>query len=82
MKLPLEKYGGDPDEVVVSWVLLEGNTAEQADGATIGAVATTGVKRSGGGTIAHRAFLYGAPRVWAEIYIFCAQNTDETATRL
>ena len=24
----------------------------------------------------------GAPRVWAEKYIFCAQNTDETATRL
>ena len=26
--------------------------------------------------------LNGAPRVWAEKYIFCAQNTDETATRL
>ena len=26
-------------------------------------------------------FLTG-PRVWAEKYIFCAQNTDETATRL
>ena len=24
----------------------------------------------------------GAPRVWAEKYIFCAQNTDEIATRL
>ena len=22
----------------------------------------------------------GAPRVWAEICIYCAQNTDETAT--
>ena len=27
-------------------------------------------------------YLNGAPRVWAEKYIFCAQNTDETATRL
>ena len=44
-KLPLEKYSGDPDAVVGSWVLLEGNTAEQADGATIGAVATTEVSR-------------------------------------
>ena len=26
--------------------------------------------------------LNGAPRVWAEKNIFCAQNTDETATRL
>ena len=24
----------------------------------------------------------GAPRIWAEKNIFCAQNTDETATRL
>ena len=47
MKLQLEKYSGDPDVVVGSWVLLEGNTPEQVDGATIGAVATTGVRRSG-----------------------------------
>ena len=44
--------------MIGSWFLLEGNTAEQADGAIIGAVATTGVvSRSGGGTIAQRAFL-------------------------
>ena len=49
MKLPSDKYTGDPDAVVCSWVFLEGNTAEQADGATIGAVATKGVvvSRSG-----------------------------------
>ena len=47
MKLPLEKYSGDPDAVVGSWVLLEGKTAEQVDSATVGAVATTGVSRSG-----------------------------------
>ena len=29
-----------------------------------------------------KAVVNGAPRVWAEKYIFCAQNTDETATRL
>ena len=27
-------------------------------------------------------FFNGAPRVWAKIYIYYAQNTDETATRL
>ena len=49
MKLPSDKYTGDPDAVVGSWVFLEGNTAaEQADGATLGAVATKGVvSRSG-----------------------------------
>ena len=45
MKLPLEKYNGDPDAVVGSWVLLEKSTAEQADG--VGAEATLGVSRAG-----------------------------------
>ena len=48
MKLPMETYNGDPDAVVGSCVLLEGNTAEQVDGVTIGAVATTGVSKLGG----------------------------------
>ena len=47
MKLPLEKYNGEPDAVVGSWVLLEESTAEQMDGAVIEAVAVTGVSRSG-----------------------------------
>ena len=47
MKLPLEKYTGEPDAVVGSWVLLEESTAEQMDGAAIEAVAATGVSRSG-----------------------------------
>ncbi|CAM9704882.1 unnamed protein product, partial [Ascophyllum nodosum] len=41
MKLPLEKYTGELDAVVGSWVLLEENTAEQMDGAAIEAVAVT-----------------------------------------
>ena len=45
MKLPLEKYNGDPDAVVGSWVLLEKSTAEQADG--VGAEAALGVSRAG-----------------------------------
>ena len=46
MKLPLEKYNGDPDAVVGSWFLLEKkSTAEQADG--VGAEATLGVSRAG-----------------------------------
>ena len=48
MKLPSDKYTGDPDAVVGSWVFLEGNTAEQADGATLGAVATKGVVSKSG----------------------------------
>ena len=48
MKLPLEKYTGEPDAALVgSWVLLEESTAEQMDGAAIEAVAATGVSRSG-----------------------------------
>ena len=47
MKLPLEKYTGEPDAVVGSWVLLEESTAEQMDGTAIGAVAATEVSRSG-----------------------------------
>ena len=47
MKLPLEKYTGELDAVVGSWVLLEENTAEQMDGAAIEAVAVTGFSRSG-----------------------------------
>ena len=36
MTLPLNKYGGHPDAVVVvSWVLLEGNTIEDGGGPTI-----------------------------------------------
>ena len=48
MKLQLEKYSRDPDVVVGSRVLLERNTAEQVDGATIGAVATTELVDRGG----------------------------------
>ena len=47
MKLPLEKYTGEPDAVVRSWGLLEESTAKQMDGAAIEAVAATGVSRSG-----------------------------------
>ena len=47
MKLPLEKYTGEPDAVVGSWILLEESTAEQMDGAAIEAVAATGLRRSG-----------------------------------
>ena len=47
MKLPLEKYTGEPDAAVGSWGLLEESTAEQMDGAAIEAVAATGVSRSG-----------------------------------
>ena len=43
MKLPLEKYSGDPDAVVGSWVLLQRNVAEQGEAT----VATPRVSRSG-----------------------------------
>ena len=45
MKLPLEMYGGDPDAVLGSWVLLERSTVEQMDGG--GAAATWGASRAG-----------------------------------
>ena len=45
MKLPLEMYGGDPDAVLGSWVLLERSTVEQVDGG--GAAATLGICRAG-----------------------------------
>lgn len=35
MKLPLEKYSGDADAVVGSWVLLEGDTIEEGGDPTI-----------------------------------------------
>lgn len=45
MKLPLEKYSGDPDAVMGSWVLLKGDAAQQVEGAATRAVATPGVDR-------------------------------------
>ena len=45
MKLPLQRYSGDPGAVVGSWVLLERSTVEQVDGG--GAAATLGVSRAG-----------------------------------
>ena len=43
MKLPLQRYSGDPGAVVGSWVLLERSTVEQqVDGG--GAAATLGVR--------------------------------------
>ena len=45
MKLPLEMYGGDPDAVLGSWVLLERSTVGQMDGG--GAAATWGASRAG-----------------------------------
>ena len=45
MKLPLQRYSGDPGAVVGSWVLLERSTVEQLDGG--GAAATLGVSRAG-----------------------------------
>lgn len=47
MKLPLEKYTGEPDAVVGSWVLLEKNTAGRTNSAAVEAVAAAGVSRSG-----------------------------------
>ena len=49
MKLPLEMYGGDPDAVSGSWVLLERSTVEQVDGggaaATLGTISRAGRER-------------------------------------
>lgn len=42
MKLPLEKYSGDPDAVAGSWVLLEVDTVEEvAENAAIAGAAAT-----------------------------------------
>ena len=42
MKLPLEKYSGDPEAVKGSWVLLEEITSEQVDGNSVRAVSRSG----------------------------------------